>query len=255
APRPGPERLPAFRAARRAEAPADPARGRRLGRDHHGGAGSGADEGDAQARVSARSAGHQRRPGDAAAGAAEPRAQRVPGHARRRHGPDRLPRVRARPRRGRRGRHRRRHSTRAPREDLRPLLHDQGAGLGHRPLDGLSYRPAPRRRSRGPVDSWQRDQIPPRLPTGVNWKLATGDWRLETGDWELDAVSWKLRVAPLIVLAPLIGVGACVSASARSKPAEPALIIPPPPPHVVPITPEPVLEPVADVPSGTTGPQ
>lgn len=66
-------------------------------------------------------------------------------------------------------------------------------------------------------------------------------------------MSWKLRVAPLIVLAPLIGVGACVSASARSKPAEPALIIPPPPPHVVPITPEPVIEPVADVPSGTTG--
>ena len=63
----------------------------------------------------------------------------------------------------------------------------------------------------------------------------------------------KLLIAtPLIVLAPLLGLGGCASAAATSKASEPALVIPPPPPHVVPITPEPVMEPVADVPAATT---
>jgi hypothetical protein len=64
----------------------------------------------------------------------------------------------------------------------------------------------------------------------------------------------KLLIAtPLIVLAPLLGLGACASASATSKASEPALVIPPPPPHVVRITPEPVvLDPVADIPAATT---
>jgi hypothetical protein len=54
-------------------------------------------------------------------------------------------------------------------------------------------------------------------------------------------------MAALIVLAPLLGAGAC--ASAPSKPVnQPALIIPLPPPHVVPITPEPVVEPVGEIP-------
>jgi hypothetical protein len=62
----------------------------------------------------------------------------------------------------------------------------------------------------------------------------------------------KLLIAtPLLVLAPLLGLGGCASASATSKASEPALVIPPPPPHVIPITPEPVLEPVADVPAAT----
>lgn len=58
-----------------------------------------------------------------------------------------------------------------------------------------------------------------------------------------------LRIAPLVVAAPLMAVAACASASA-SKP-EPGLLIPPPPPRVVPITPETVLEPVGEIPGGT----
>ena len=50
--------------------------------------------------------------------------------------------------------------------------------------------------------------------------------------------------------------GACASASGQAKIDRPDLVIPPPPAHVVPITPEPVIEPVAEVPappSGSTG--
>ena len=54
----------------------------------------------------------------------------------------------------------------------------------------------------------------------------------------------------MFVLAALTG--ACASSSAKSKPAEPALVIPPPPPRVVPISAEPVLEPVAEIPGATT---
>jgi hypothetical protein len=62
-----------------------------------------------------------------------------------------------------------------------------------------------------------------------------------------------LYVIPLLVLAPLAG--ACASASATSKSAErPALVIPLPPPHVVPLTPEPVVEPVAEIPAVPSAP-
>ena len=59
----------------------------------------------------------------------------------------------------------------------------------------------------------------------------------------------KLLIAiPFVVVVPLLG--ACASASAASKSAErPALVIPLPPPHVVPLTPEPVVEPVAEIPA------
>jgi hypothetical protein len=62
-----------------------------------------------------------------------------------------------------------------------------------------------------------------------------------------------LRIAPLVVLAPLLGVGvsACASASAKTQ-DRPDLVMPPPPPHVVPITPEPVVDPVADIPFANT---
>ncbi|NUR53640.1 MAG: hypothetical protein HOQ29_04270 [Acidobacteria bacterium] len=56
-------------------------------------------------------------------------------------------------------------------------------------------------------------------------------------------------VIPLIVLGPLVG--ACASASAKTVPAErPALVVPPPPPRVVETAPapDPVPEPVADLP-------
>jgi hypothetical protein len=62
----------------------------------------------------------------------------------------------------------------------------------------------------------------------------------------------KLLIAtPLIVLGPLLGLSACASASGQAKPADSGLMIPPPPPHVVPITPEPVVEPVSEIPGGT----
>ncbi len=54
--------------------------------------------------------------------------------------------------------------------------------------------------------------------------------------------SWKL--ASLIVLAA--AAGAC--ASAQTKADQPGLVIPPPPPHVVPINSEPIVEPVGDIP-------
>jgi len=59
---------------------------------------------------------------------------------------------------------------------------------------------------------------------------------------------WKLlKLAPLVVLVPVVA--ACASMSATSKSADrPALVIPLPPPHVVPLTPEPVVEPVVEVP-------
>ena len=53
----------------------------------------------------------------------------------------------------------------------------------------------------------------------------------------------------LLVLVPLVaaGMGACASAP-KSSSSEPALVIPLPPPHVVPINTEPVLEPVGEIP-------
>jgi len=60
---------------------------------------------------------------------------------------------------------------------------------------------------------------------------------------------WPL-IALLIVVAPVLGMAACASASGQARTtSDPGLMIPPPPPHVVPITPEPVVEPVADVPA------
>jgi hypothetical protein len=51
------------------------------------------------------------------------------------------------------------------------------------------------------------------------------------------------------LLAP-VALAACASFNAKAKPLDgPDMTIPPPPPHVVPITPEPIIEPVADVPS------
>src|SRR5262245_10508619 len=67
----------------------------------------------------------------------------------------------------------------------------------------------------------------------------------------------KLLIAtPLIVLIPLLGmsVGGCASASKAKAADQPALVIPLPPPHVVPITPEPVLEPVSELPGATSTP-
>jgi len=56
----------------------------------------------------------------------------------------------------------------------------------------------------------------------------------------------------LIVLAPLVAAaaGACASAPKTSS-TGPALVIPAPPPHVVPINTEPILEPVGEIPGGT----
>ena len=62
------------------------------------------------------------------------------------------------------------------------------------------------------------------------------------------------RITSAIGLVALLaaGVSACASASASSKGSEPALAIPAPPPHVVPITPEPIVEPVGEIPGGTS---
>jgi hypothetical protein len=60
---------------------------------------------------------------------------------------------------------------------------------------------------------------------------------------------WQF-VIPLIVLAPLAG--ACASASAKTPGGDrPDLMIPPPPPHVIPINAEPIVEPVSELPAGT----
>ena len=109
----------------------------------------------------------QRRSRDAAAGAAESGAERVPGDARRRHAEDRLPR--RRPTARSRSTSRTPASAFRPRisDDFRPLFHDQGKGQRHRPLDGLSHRPAPRRGSRSPVDAGARNTLPADLPAGL----------------------------------------------------------------------------------------
>ena len=65
-----------------------------------------------------------------------------------------------RTRRGRRRGHRRRHSAGASAAHLRSLFHDQGKGQRHRPVDGLSHRPAARRRSRSAVDAGARNTLP-----------------------------------------------------------------------------------------------
>ena len=70
-----------------------------------------------------------------------------------------LPRRAAAPRRDRRRRHRRRHPAGAPRQDLRPLFHDEGKGQRHRPVDGLPHRPAARRRGRSAVDARPRHPV------------------------------------------------------------------------------------------------
>jgi hypothetical protein len=57
-----------------------------------------------------------------------------------------------------------------------------------------------------------------------------------------------LLVTPLVIL-----VGGCASALGRKPADRPDLVVPPPPAHVVPITPEPVIEPVADVPAPPNG--
>ena len=110
--RSGAERLPEVRASRRAQAAAGPAPGRHQRHHHVGHAGSGSAPGDGEARLPGRPPADQRGSRDAAPGAAEPRAQRLPGDARRRHAAHRLPRRVARPRGDRRRRHRRRHRAR-----------------------------------------------------------------------------------------------------------------------------------------------
>ena len=60
-------------------------------------------------------------------------------------------------------------------------------------------------------------------------------------------------LAPIAAVTLLAaGVSACASASASPKGSEPGLVIPAPPPHVVPITPEPIVEPVGEIPGGTS---
>ena len=84
--------------------------------------------------------------GDAAAGVPQPRAERLPGDAGRRDAADRR-RRRARPARvGVVHRHRRRHQAGASAADLRPVLHDQGEGQRHRPVDGVPNGSDARRR-------------------------------------------------------------------------------------------------------------
>ena len=93
-----------------------------------------------------RRARRERRSGDAAPGDSQPGVERLPGDAD--GGTLRLRCESARrPAREDHGRgHRRRHQARAPAADLRSVLHHQGAGQRHRPVDGLSHRSDARRR-------------------------------------------------------------------------------------------------------------
>ena len=61
----------------------------------------------------------------------------------------------------------------------------------------------------------------------------------------------SLAASPSIVLATLlvVSMSACASASKPKPSDQPGLVIPLPPPHVVSITPEPVVEPVAEAPA------
>ena len=115
----------------------------------------------------ARSARHQRRSGHAAAGAREPRPERLPGDAGRRHPRPARPRRGPPPRRGHRDRHRRRHRAGSPRAHLRSLLHDQGARQRHRPLARLPDRAAARRRDRRRVHTRPRDDVPADVSKNV----------------------------------------------------------------------------------------
>jgi hypothetical protein len=60
----------------------------------------------------------------------------------------------------------------------------------------------------------------------------------------------KLLIATALTGLAMLA-GACASASSKPRVSEPALAIPPPPPRVVPITAEPIAEPVSDLPGGT----
>jgi hypothetical protein len=58
----------------------------------------------------------------------------------------------------------------------------------------------------------------------------------------------SLTATLLLACVPLLA--GCASFTGKTKPSDrPDMAVPPPPPHVVPITPEPIIEPVADVPA------
>ena len=78
------------------------------------------------------------RPGHVASGLSQPGAERLSGHAWRRHAPDHLRGGAGAPRRHYDCRHRHRHQARTPQTHLRSLLHHQGGWQRDRPLNGLS---------------------------------------------------------------------------------------------------------------------
>ena len=159
--RSGPERLPArapdeLKLSRRSSPPSCPTSSRRS-RPRPSGAG------DREARRSG-PAGDQRRPGDAAPGAAQSRAERVPGDARRRHAPDHVPRAAPQPRRwtSKTGIGIRREPRRFADLISRPR---RGTGIGL----SMVYRIV--QLHDGEVECshpGQRDAVPPPLSTGVD---------------------------------------------------------------------------------------
>ena len=144
--RPGRGRVPQVRPARRAEAAAR-APGIARQRSHiDDGSRRRAPEHRRPGGVPAERARDQRRPGDAAAGAAEPDDQRVPRDAGRGNAEADLPGGVAAARGNYGGGYRGRHPAREPGPDFRPVLHDQGEGERYRPVDGVPNRAVARRR-------------------------------------------------------------------------------------------------------------
>ncbi len=144
-------------------------------------------------RTAGRSLASDRRPHPVAPGRDEPVRQCPRCHARGRqsHAHDAKPPVHGRTSRGLggrparavpasdRGRHGHRYRPRAPREDLRPLLYDQGGRAGHRsgPVDGPGDREEPPGCRAGRFDARRRDELS-HLPAGVpRWHLARGHAR------------------------------------------------------------------------------
>ena len=103
---------------------------------------------DLRERLPGRRPGGRGRRTAAAAGAAEPGAERRAGHAEGRQAAHRVRDLPRRTGRGARLRHRRRHCAGEPRPHFRPVLHDQEAGQRHRPVPGLPHGSVAQRRYR-----------------------------------------------------------------------------------------------------------
>ena len=146
-----------------------------------------------------------------------------------------------RPRRDSRVGHRRRHRAGEPREDLRPVLHDQAARHRHRPVARVphafscttatstsSRRPGSARRSSSRCR--RRGQGAAPSPKSSNLTDLADEVREPVESTSCVAV--RQLIVLVIARAPRSAAG-CAKVQARTEPEMPLLAPPPPPPRVV----------------------